>query len=238
MLRALCDCKAATKAYIARKLESPEMMASLRRLSHNGFRPRHIFDVGAYQGDFIRLSLSVWPDANVLAFEVLEPKVEVLRGLRPAGLAVDVMACLLGPENRDSVPFHEMETASSVLEEHFPQQVPVRNYPMCTLDHIVARYGVHPDLVKLDVQGYELAVLKGAEQTLKSAQVIIAELNLLDIHKGVPLLSEVLGWLDRRGWVAYDICGITRRPFDTALWQADFVFVPVDSPLRSDKRWS
>jgi FkbM family methyltransferase len=238
MLRVLSDCKAAAKAYIAQKVESPEMRASLRRLLRNGFKPKHIFDVGAYQGDFTCLALGVWPDADVMAFEVLEHKVERLRGLSTTGLAVNVIACLLGPENRDSVPFHEMDTASSVLDEHFPQQAPVRNHPMRMLDHIATQYGVQPDLVKLDVQGYELGVLKGAEQTLKGAQVIVAELNLLDIHKGVPLLSEVLAWLDRRGWVAYDICGITRRPFDTALWQADFVFVPRDSPLRSDKRWS
>jgi FkbM family methyltransferase len=238
MLRLLADCKVAAKAYIARKVESPEMMASLRRLSRNGFRPKHIFDVGAYQGEFTRLSLGVWPNARVVAFEVLEPKVEVLRGLRASGVAVDVITSLLGSENRGSVPFHEMDTASSVLDEHFPQQAPVRNHPMHMLDHIVTQYGVQPDLVKLDVQGYELEVLKGAEQTLKGVQVIVAELNLLDIHKGVPLLSEVLAWLDQRGWVAYDICGITRRPFDTALWQTDFVFVPRDSPLRSDKRWS
>jgi hypothetical protein len=44
-------------------------------------------------------------------------------------------------------------------------------------------------------------------------------------------------WLNERDWVAYDICGLTRRPLDGALWQADFMFVPCNSPLRNDKRW-
>jgi hypothetical protein len=39
------------------------------------------------------------------------------------------------------------------------------------------------------------------------------------------------------GFVAYDICGLARRPLDQALWQADFIFVPRASSLRSDKRW-
>ncbi|MEH1792137.1 hypothetical protein [Nostoc sp.] len=40
------------------------------------------------------------------------------------------------------------------------------------------------------------------------------------------------------GLLAYDICGLTRRPLDQALWQADLIFVPRNSPLISDKRWT
>jgi hypothetical protein len=80
--------------------------------------------------------------------------------------------------------------------------------------------------------------VKGAEKSLPKIQVILAEVNLLDIHQNVPLLAEMIAWLDKRNWVAYDICGLTRRPLDKALWQADLIFVPRHSPLRADKRWS
>jgi hypothetical protein len=66
---------------------------------------------------------------------------------------------------------------------------------------------------------------------------VLAEVNLLDLHKNVPLLADLVGWMSERGWVAYDICGLTRRPLDHALWQADMIFVPSDSPLRADKHW-
>jgi hypothetical protein len=67
--------------------------------------------------------------------------------------------------------------------------------------------------------------------------VILAEVNLLDIHQNVPLLHEMTGWLFQRGFVAYDICGLTRRPLDDALWQADMVFVRQDDVLRADKSY-
>lgn len=51
-------------------------------------------------------------------------------------------------------------------------------------------------------------------------------------------MSEVIAWLAERDWVIYDICGLTRRPLDRALWHADLIFVSQNSPLRSDKRWS
>jgi len=66
----------------------------------------------------------------------------------------------------------------------------------------------------------------------------LAEINLLDIHQNVPLLAEVVTWLSDREWITYDICGLTRRPLDQALWQADLIFVPRNSPLRADKRWA
>ena len=94
-----------------------------------------------------------------------------------------------------------------------------------------------PDFLKIDVQGYELEVLKGSEKSLDKIRVILAEVNLIDIHKNVPLLSDIVNWLNDRDWVAYDICGLTRRPLDQALWQADFIFVPRNSSFRSDKRW-
>ena len=131
-----------------------------------------------------------------------------------------------------------METASSVLEEHIPQMNPARSYRMRTIDELVANNAVAPpDLLKLDVQGYEIEILKGAMSTLPLVSVVLAEVNLIDIHKGAPLFNEFILFMHGNGFVSYDICGFTRRPLDQALWQADFIFVPVKSSLRSDKRW-
>jgi FkbM family methyltransferase len=83
-----------------------------------------------------------------------------------------------------------METASSVLEEHVHQSAPVRYYPMQTIDELVKVQGfATPNLLKLDVQGYELEV-KGARNTLPHISAILAEVNLIDIHKGAPLMMS------------------------------------------------
>jgi len=149
-----------------------------------------------------------------------------------------VIETLLGAKIKDAVPFHEMETASSILEEHIPQKVPVRFFPMQTIDEIVrSKVVAAPDFLKLDVQGYELEVLKGALKTLPQVSAVLAEVNLIDIHRGAPLLDELVLFMRDGGFLAYDICGLARRPLDRALWQADFIFVPQDSALRSDKRW-
>ncbi len=228
------------RQYLSRKLQVPEIPNSLERLAKLGFKPIQIFDVGAYQGDFTKLCLKYFPGSKVACFEVLEPRVKQLNQMASQDSAVEVFPMLLGSESKEKVEFNEAETASSILVEHVQQNFTVKSYPMRTVDSIVYEHfnSCPPDLLKLDVQGYELEVLKGAEKSLTQTQIILAEINLLDIHKDVPLLAEVVGWLNKRDWVAYDICGLTRRPLDQALWQADFIFVPRNSPLISDKRWT
>lgn len=230
--------KRAVRHRLARRLGVPEIPLALERLRTNEFTPEHIFDVGAYSGDFARLCRKVWPSAKLTCFEVLPHRVLELRSwCARDGMAV-VIESLLGAEIKSAVPFHEMETASSVLEEHIPQVKPLRSYPMQTIDSIVKSKGMMaPNFLKLDVQGYELEVLKGAQNTLSKMSVVLAEVNLIDVHKGAPLLDELVLFMRDGGFVVYDICGLARRPLDKALWQADFIFVQRESALRSDKRW-
>jgi hypothetical protein len=68
--------------------------------------------------------------------------------------------------------------------------------------------------------------------------VILAEVDLLDLHAGTSLMAEVVAWLNERDFVAYDVCDFVRRPLDKALWQVDMIFVRRNGPLRADKRWN
>lgn len=224
--------------FLSRRLGVPEIPSALERLRNCNFDPVAIFDVGAYSGEFARNCRRVWPRASLTCFEVLPARVQELRAWCTSDGRASVVNCLLGAAKRDAVPFHEMETASSVLEEHIPQVAHVKTFPMTTIDAVLeTTISTPPDLLKLDVQGYELEVLKGAERALRQISVVLAEVNFIDIHVGVPLFDEILLFMRDSGFVAYDICGLSRRPLDNALWQADFIFVRRDSKLRVDKRW-
>jgi FkbM family methyltransferase len=47
------------------------------------------------------------------------------------------------------------------------------------------------NMILLDVQGYELEVLKGAEETLKSIDIIHTEVNTREVYKGCALIEEI-----------------------------------------------
>jgi FkbM family methyltransferase len=226
------------REHVARRLRLPEIPVALQRLARQGFEPELIFDVGAYRGDFARQCKKVWPSTRIACFE---PQSSILSELHQCALEhsqIDVYEILLGAEDNHRVVLNEAETASSIFLEKAGPRHPKATYEMRTMKSIIeSETHQAPDLLKLDVQGYELEVLKGASTCLDEINVLLIELNLIDIHEDVPLMDEVVGWLAERGWVAFDICGLTRRPLDDALWQADFVFVPLNSSFRKDKRW-
>lgn len=223
---------------LARRLGVPAIGTAMARLSDQGFSPELIFDVGAYHGEYAQLCRRLWPRADIACFEPQHRAAAHLQAL--ADERTTVYNVLLGADERPSVLLHEAETASSVLVEHVDTSHPAVAHPMRSVDRVLQDdfAGRRLDLLKLDVQGYELEVLRGAEGALQGVDAVLAEVNLLDIHADVPLFADVTAWLRDRGFVAFDICGLTRRPLDRALWQADVVFVPLDSPLRRDKRWA
>lgn len=224
---------------LAKRLGVPEIPTALHSLAARGYTPELIVDVGAYRGDFARLVLGIWPSASVVCCEPLPQQLKMLQKIAENDSRISIVNRIVGAQEQHDVVLHCAETASSVLEEQCVQAFPEIHCPMTTLDLLFecTFSDQAADLIKIDVQGYELEVLRGAEKCLQGSSALLIECNLLDIHKNVPLMHEVVGWLAEREWRVYDIAGLTRRPLDGALWQADFIFVPNDSPLRADKRW-
>lgn len=215
----------------------PDIEPALERLAKNGFTPGLVFDVGAFRGDFASMVLGIWPTARVACFEPLPYGRALIKELQTRHPTIDLHETLVGAVEKAEVEMHVAKTSSSLLRDAHNQDFPVEIFPQTTLDRTIATAyaGRAPDLLKLDVQGFEMEVLKGCEASLGGVRAILTELSLLDLHEGVPLLHELTGWLGERGFVAYDICGMTRRPLDDALWQADMIFVRKDDALRRDK---
>jgi FkbM family methyltransferase len=209
--------------------QEPLMWGSLRTISER-FRPGGIIDIGANIGDWARQASQIFdcPIHMVEAQPALEPN------LRSTGFPYTVT--LLGPEYRASVPFHLAGTGSSALEELTTFKKDRVDLPMQRLDDL----GIDlpgPMLLKLDVQGFELEVLKGASETLKRTEVILSEVSLLPYNKGAPLMHEVIAYLAERDFLPFDICGGWRRSSDEALAQIDMIFVRRDSDLRAHRNF-
>lgn len=207
----------------------PSMWASLRNLSRS-FTPAGIIDVGANIGDWARSASKIFdcPIHLIEAQPDLEPDLAV------SGFPYTIT--LLGPETRAAVPFHLSGTGSSVLEELTSFEKEQTVLPMRRLDDL--RLGLSsPLLLKMDVQGFELEVLKGAPETLKQTEVILSEISLIPYNDGAPLMHEVIAYLAEREFLPYDICGGWRRESDGALAQTDIIFVRRDSDLRARRQF-
>lgn len=227
------------KRYIKRELfQVPETESSLRRMKRLGFNPAVAIDVGAYVGEWTRSFKGIFPDAQMLMIEPQASKMAQLSRVKSELRNVEVRVALLGATVGASVGFCESETASSVLMEAENRRPPTTYMPMTILDAITENGPfARPDFIKLDVQGYEIEVLRGGTRTLESVEAVLLEVNLLRLHEGAPLFHESAEYLGKQGFQVYDICGFMRRPYDGALWQADVIFVRHSSPLLASKRW-
>jgi FkbM family methyltransferase len=207
-------------------------------LRANGFTPRVAIDAGAYHGEWTDLCKEIWPQSSVLMLEGNPERAAVLKRSLSRWHGVSAEQVLLGPASEAAVPFYEQEAASSVLPETAKENQPFIMLPMRALDDVTAGTIFRkPDLIKLDVQGYELDSLKGGRLTLESAEVVLTEVNFIPIYDGAPLVREVMEFFADAGFRAYDIATFYRRPLDGALWQTDMFFVRYESPLIASVRY-
>ncbi len=217
----------------------PTVAGLLRNLKNNGFRPATIIDVGAYVGEWSRMAASIFPSAQLLMIDG-NPENEALLEVaqRHIGPRSRYSILLLGPEERDEVTFYQLGSGSSVLQELTSFDRRKVELPMGTLDGLHRDRGVGlPILLKLDVQGFELDVLRGGPKILNCAEVVILETALLPYNKDAPLFSEVVAFMQNSGFAVYDFCGQFRRQTDNALFQTDVAFVKQSSELRAPRKF-
>ncbi len=214
------------------------MEASLANLRRNGFDPPAIIDVGAFQGDWSRMARRIYPHAAICMLDANPEKEPLLSAaIREIGRA-EYHIGLLGPEPAAAKAFYVMGTGSSVLPENTALPRSTAQLPMTTLDRTLAEHPMPgPYFLKLDVQGYELEVLRGAGQVLANTEAALLEVALLEYNRGAPLLAEVVAFMRERGFVVYDIGGLYRRESDDTLYMVDLLFVPESSALRSRKHF-
>jgi hypothetical protein len=87
-----------------------------------------------------------------------------------------------------------------------------------------------PYLMKFDVHGFELAILRGAEKTLANTSLLIMECYNFEIAPDMLLFYDMCRYLHERGFRVADISEPLWREHDKVFWQADFFFVRADRP--------
>ena len=196
-----------------------------------GLNPQNVVDVGAYHGEWARSFREVFPESDILMVEGQAGKTPKLeKTCRELAGRIDFEIGLLGANDGEKVKFTEMETGSSVLEENSSFWRSYSERELTTLDTLLSRRENNRkiDFLKLDVQGYEIQVLKGAESALQRTEFVLLEASLIPVNTGCPLILEVLNFMADRGFLLLDFCSQIRRA-DKALWQTDLLFISKSS---------
>jgi FkbM family methyltransferase len=147
-------------------LESARFQSVLRKL----LRPNSsVADIGCHLGSFLNLAKTIAPDGKHLA---VEPSLTKSRWLKRKFPAVEIHAIAIS-DHAGIATFEENTKQSGLSRLSGDTQETGNIYydvPVKRLDDVLSR---HFDLIKLDVEGHELAALRGASVTIERTRPAI-----------------------------------------------------------------
>ena len=211
------------------------MDVCLEGLAERGFYPRCVLDVGAAHGGWTRLAMLSWPKAKYFLVEPLAERVPELTALREEFPNVDFINAGAGDEPGElSIGVSaDLYVSSFVYSGETSRKVPV-----VMLDGLLREGRLEqPQLMKLDVQGYELKVLEGAREVVENCGLILLETTFFPFAPEMPLVHETVSWMAERGFRPYEIADVLRRPRDGAMAQCDILFAREGHELLSSNDW-
>ena len=180
----------------------------LEIMKNAGIAPKVIYDIGANVLHWTGEAKQIWPNAKYVAFDAM-PAAKFLYEQDKVDHAIE----LLSDTDGKSLNFYLNEMApagnsyykeNSIVNpsaDHFFNESHRVTMTAKTLDTVVKEKGFPaPDLIKIDVQGAEIDVLKGAVETLKSVTDIILEGQVVEYNKGAPLKDQVISYVESIGF--------------------------------------
>jgi FkbM family methyltransferase len=208
-------------------LESPVLFRARRRGINVGFvsdlvelrdsfgiRPSTIIDVGANRGDFSLASRFAFPQAHIIAFEPVPTLYHAVQarfasdsdfviypfalgdvsGVQNFHLANDTaLSSLLPPGSQLRETFGAVHTNSTIIQVEAK-----RLDEVLELDKLP-----QPILLKVDVQGGELSLLRGASRQLERVACVKLEHSFEDYYRGQSRLSELFAFMEDHGFGSF-----------------------------------
>ena len=203
-----------------------------------GFYANTVIDVGAACGT-LPLYES-FPDAYFILIEPLtefHPKLtEILKSYNG-----ELHKCALMSEEGRKTIFRTNDLYGSSLMHRVKDLNDGRliNVDVKKLDQILdSKLIKKPIILKTDCQGGDYEVIKGANKTLDSCDIVIMEISFFKFwgeHHPEPL--EILNYMNERGFVIHDILDGIFRPYDNALGQVDICFVKNNGTFKQSNNW-
>lgn len=219
-----------------------DLITEYQRLSfiiaNIGCRPN---DTG--KPDPFEIILEYFPNSEIIGFELDKDLCEKLNKESQKGFKFYHQA--LGYKNERRILYNTMDPQCSSLYE--PNQKFLEKYQALnmmylkniteidtvSLDHFCFENKIENiDLIKIDIQGAELDVFKGANNILKHTLCIISEVEFVPFYKNQPLFGDVYNFLIKEDFMLVKFLGFGGRYMKPILIQNEV------SGSRSQHLWA
>lgn len=207
------------------------------KLKNLGFEPDLILDIGAFFGTWTLDCLRFYPSAKYFLFEPAHHSYQ--RNLDQFN-NVKIIHTILNSEEKEVDWYGETNGGSgdSFFKErtkHFANTMPIKKQTT-TLENELKKENIQAKsvFIKIDTQGSEIEVLKGAGTILNNTDFIVLEMPFFgQYNEGCPSFREYINFLDSKGFVPFeitDIHNIGNPPFQT---QIDLLFINKNHKLNN-----
>jgi len=195
-----------------------------------------VFDVGANTGQYALRCRNAGFTGKIFSFEpLISENLRLIKRARydDSWFAIAPVALGLEP-GLGSINVSDNSVSSSILEmepshlaiEPKSKYVGAQETIIESLDFYFKMYHKpkNSSLLKLDIQGYELFVLRGASEAIKLVDYIQIEMSIENLYEESSLFSTVHSFLETQGFQLKDIILGVRSPITHALAQIDGVY--------------
>lgn len=180
-------------------------------LKSEEFRVRTVLDVGANTGQFAKDLRRAGYGGAIVSFEPLSLVHAALTtaASRDPHWHVTARMALGSSEGESEINISHNLVSSSLLQvkSRSIEAAPVSGFAghekvvVKTLDRVVQNETWQPPFaLKLDTQGFELEVLKGAARTLSLTAIVLVEMSLVPLYRGGAALVDVYSHLEHSGY--------------------------------------
>jgi len=196
------------------------------------FYPKHIVDVGANHGTWTREALLHFPDAYYTLLEPQEWLKESFQDILDNNSKVQFYPVGAG-EKKGSFLFTIVDRDDScsfryTREEAIKSGFEQIEIPVQTLNELLSEIEIPvPDIIKIDAEGLDIEVLKGASNYFGKTEIFMIEAGVVNKEFDNSFLNLV-NFMDERGYRLFEITDLN-RPFSVKiLWLVELVFVKKD----------
>lgn len=165
-------------------------------------RVETIYEIGSLDGDDARRMRPYFPDAEVFVFEALKENYE--RYLKDDETLITFNVAISDTDGEAT--FYEKET-NGIHSIHDRGGVG-KSYTVATrrLDSIIEEYNLpQPEVMKIDVEGASIEVLRGMGKYLDGVRAIHLETEDYPYFQGEVLHDEVCKYLEEKGFILVQI---------------------------------
>lgn len=165
-----------------------------------------LFDVGANVGDKTVEMRRAYPQATIYAFEPSPKTFESLRDRLKGDSAIHPVHTAVSHQEHDAAPFHitaDHSVNDSLLAPVSHREQGVTMVPVTTLDAFCASRVIDQiDWLKIDTQGSDVDVLRGADQLLKDRRIrlVTAEAIVAPRYHGQHTVADLLVIMQSHGY--------------------------------------